>query len=85
MSVVYIPEDPTIQVHQSRVCACPIDIPAGHFWYGEERKGPGRPPNGLVESSFWTYSGRMYLKGTKSCNRLMCVSCDLVGCVIGVM
>ena len=41
---VYFPEDGEIQVHQSRVCACPAGFPAGYFWYGGRRKGPGRPP-----------------------------------------
>ena len=41
---VYFPEDGEIQVHQSRVCACPAGFPTGYFWYGGRRRGPGRPP-----------------------------------------
>ena len=31
-------------MHQSRVCPCPLEFPAGYYWYGTKRKGPGRPP-----------------------------------------
>ena len=41
---VYFPQHGTIQIHQSRVCRCPLQFPAGYFWYGGRRKGPGRPP-----------------------------------------
>ena len=41
---VYYPQDGPIRVHQSRVCLCPQDFPAGYFWYGGKRRGPGRPP-----------------------------------------
>ena len=41
---VYHPQDGPICVHQSRVCPCPEEFPAGYFWYGGKRKGPGRPP-----------------------------------------
>ena len=41
---VYFPQHGTIRVHQSRVCRCPLQFPAGYFWYGGRRKGPGRPP-----------------------------------------
>ena len=40
---VYLPEHEQIQVHQSRVCSCPVEFPAGYYWYGGQRKGPGRP------------------------------------------
>lgn len=41
---VYFPSDGSIQIHQSRVTTCPLKFPAGYFWYGNKRKGPGRPP-----------------------------------------
>ena len=41
---VYFPQDGQIRVHQSRVCLCPQDFPAGYYWYGGKRKGPGCPP-----------------------------------------
>jgi len=40
---VYFPQDGGIQVHQTRIQHCP-DIPAGFYWYGGKRSGPGRPP-----------------------------------------
>lgn len=39
-----VPQEGAIQVHQSRVCPCPSEFPAGYFWYGSKRRGPGRPP-----------------------------------------
>ena len=36
-------KDP-IRVHLQRVTRCPPDFPAGCFWYGDRRSGPGRPP-----------------------------------------
>ena len=33
-----------LHVHQSRVVPCPPELPAGFFWYGTRRAGPGRPP-----------------------------------------
>ena len=41
---VYHPQHGQICVHQSRVCGCPDDFPAGYYWYGGKQKGPGRPP-----------------------------------------
>ena len=41
---VYFPQEGQICVHQSRVCACPREFPAGWYWYGGRRKGPGHPP-----------------------------------------
>ena len=40
---VYRPQDST-QVHQTRIAPCPEQFPAGYFWYGGKRAGPGRPP-----------------------------------------
>ena len=44
LTKVYFPQDRTIQVHQSRVKACPPKFPAAFYWYGGRRRGPGRPP-----------------------------------------
>ena len=41
---VYFPQEVKLHVHQSRVCVCPQEFPAGYYWYGGKRKGPGRPP-----------------------------------------
>jgi len=41
---VYRPQDGAIQVHQTRVTPCPDEFPAGHYWYGDRRSSPGRPP-----------------------------------------
>ena len=41
---VYFPDDGLIQIHQSRVTRCPLKFPAGYYWYGNKRRGPGRPP-----------------------------------------
>ena len=41
---VYYPQHGEIRVHLSRICRCPDNFPAGYFWYGGRRKGPGRPP-----------------------------------------
>ena len=40
---VYFPDEAPIQVHQSRVSRCPRGFPAGFYWYGSRRAGPGRP------------------------------------------
>lgn len=41
---VYFPQHGVLHVHQSRVCPVPAGFPAGYYWYGTKRKGPGRPP-----------------------------------------
>ena len=41
---VYFPDETRIQVHMSRVYACPTEFPGGFYWYGGHRAGPGRPP-----------------------------------------
>ena len=41
---VYFPREDPIQVHQLRVKPCPPGFPAGYYWYGSKRRGPGRPP-----------------------------------------
>ena len=33
-----------VPLHQSRVYRCPDKFPAGYYWYGGRRKGPGCPP-----------------------------------------
>ena len=43
VSVYFLRED-TIKVHQTRVKPCPDGLLAGYYWYGNKRKGPGRPP-----------------------------------------
>ena len=45
---VYFPQDPQIRVHQSRVKLCPSGFPAGYYWYGTKRRGPGRPPKWVM-------------------------------------
>ena len=44
---VYFPEEGTIQVHKNRVCPCPPQIPTGFYWYGGNRKSPGKIPKWL--------------------------------------
>ena len=44
---VHFPEEGAIQVHQSRVCPCPPQLPAGFYWYGGRKKNPGRLPQWL--------------------------------------
>ena len=46
---VYFPDEPCIQVHQSRVSRCPEAFPAGFYWYGNRRAGPGRPPRWIEQ------------------------------------
>ena len=41
---VYFPKEDCIRVHQNRVKPCPEGFMAGYYWYGNKRKGPGRPP-----------------------------------------
>ena len=41
---VYFPQDGAIQVHLTRVKPCPMEFPAGFYWYGQRKHGPGRPP-----------------------------------------
>ena len=44
---VYFPQEGSIQVHAQRVTKCPPNFPSGYYWYGNRRKGPGRPPKWL--------------------------------------
>ena len=41
---VYFPREDAVKVHQTRVKPCPDGLLAGYYWYGNKRKGPGRPP-----------------------------------------
>ena len=36
-------KDNTIRVHLGRVTRYPKNFPAGYYWYGDRRDGPGRP------------------------------------------
>jgi len=44
VSKIYQPQSPAICVHQSRVKPCPLNFPAGFYWYGGNNKGLGRVP-----------------------------------------
>lgn len=46
---VYFPQDPQIRVHGMRVKHCPANFPAGFYWYGGKRRGPGRPPKWVTK------------------------------------
>ena len=46
---LHFPDDPQIQVHQSRVQPCPPSFPRSFYWYGKRRSGPGRPPKWVKE------------------------------------
>ena len=41
---VYFSQDKEIRVHLSRVKLCPPNFPAGFYWYGGKKRGPGCPP-----------------------------------------
>ena len=45
---VSFPSEKSIQVHQSRVCLCPINYPAGYYWYGGRQQVIGRHPNWIA-------------------------------------
>ena len=40
---VYFPQEPVIQVHQTRVCPCPVAFPPGYYWYGHKQHSSGPP------------------------------------------
>ena len=44
MRSVSFPEEPSMLVHQLRVCPCPNHLPEGFFWYGSRRRSPGQTP-----------------------------------------
>ena len=41
---VYFPQEKQIVIHQSRVKHCPMNFPAGFYWYGGKQKAQGRTP-----------------------------------------
>ena len=41
---VFFPDDGLIQVHRTRVCPCPEQLPARFYWYGGNRKSAGKVP-----------------------------------------
>ena len=46
---IYFLDDPSMQVHQTRVQHCPYSLPSGFYWYGAKRSKPGRPPKKLLK------------------------------------
>ena len=46
---LFFPEDPAIQVHQSRVQKCPSSFPKDFYWYGGKRSKAGRPPKRVLK------------------------------------
>ena len=46
---IYFPDDPPIQVHQTRIQRCPMSFPPGFYWYGAKRSKPGRPPKQVLK------------------------------------
>jgi len=41
---IFFPNEPSIQVHQSRVNKCPPSLPNNFYWYGGKCSKSGRPP-----------------------------------------
>ena len=41
---VYFPQEKQIMIHQSRVKQCPVNFPAGFYWYGGKQKAQDRTP-----------------------------------------
>ena len=46
---VYFSKEDTINVHQLRVTRCPVDFPAGYYWYGRKQRSPGKIPRWLED------------------------------------
>ena len=46
---IYVPDDPSIQVHQSRVQHCPPSLPLEFYWYGTKRSKAGRPSKKILK------------------------------------
>ena len=46
---IYFLDDPSIQVHQSRVQHCPPSLPSELYWYGAKRSRPGRPSKKILK------------------------------------
>ncbi len=40
---MYFPQEPAIQIHQTRVCPCPVGFPPGYYWYGRKQHSSGPP------------------------------------------
>ena len=56
---VYFPHEDAIKVHTACAKPCPEGFMAGYYWYGNKRKGPGRPPK-------WVEN---VLAGTSDCGK----------------
>ncbi len=41
---IFFPQYGQIRAHQTRVQTYSSQLPAGFYWYGPRRRGPGRPP-----------------------------------------
>ena len=65
---VYFPQDGGIQVHQTQIRHCP-GIPAGFYWYGGKRSGPGRPPKGTSNINERERENQQKQLGTQSQSR----------------
>ena len=46
----YFPDHRKVTIHLQCVCPCPSEFPAGYFWYGSGRKGPGSHQDGSTGS-----------------------------------
>ena len=46
---IYFPDDPQIQIHQSRIQMCLDLFPQGFYWFGKKKQGPGRPSKRVKE------------------------------------
>ena len=40
-----------MNVHQLRVTPCPVEFPAGYYWYGQRQHSPGKTPQWLEKLS----------------------------------
>ena len=48
-SKIYFPDDPPIQIHQSRVQLCPTSFPTNFYWYENKRAKPSRPSKKVMK------------------------------------
>ena len=46
---IYFPDDPPLQVHQSRVQHHPPSLPSEFYWYGAKRSRSGRPSKKILK------------------------------------
>ena len=46
---IYFLDDPSMQIHQTRVQHCPYLLSLGFYWYGAKRSKPGKPPKKLLK------------------------------------